>query len=71
MARAALKLSVRELAKNADCTANTISRVEGGAEALASTIDAIQVALEKAGAEFLGDGGVRLRPKPPRRGSHD
>ena len=67
MARAALGWSVRDLATKADVSANTISRIETGADAKGSTLDAIRQALEDAGVEFTnGDSyGVKV-PKPPR-----
>ncbi|MEO0682487.1 MAG: helix-turn-helix transcriptional regulator [Pseudomonadota bacterium] len=65
MARAALKLSVRELAAICDVSHNTISRIENGADARISTMNALQAALEAAGAVFIpengGGAGVRLR----------
>ena len=53
---------VRELAEKAGVTANTVTRIENGADAKQSTIDALQRALEAAGIEFTnGDQpGVRL-----------
>ena len=62
MARAAVGWGVRELAKKAGVTANTVTRIENGADAKQSTIDALQRALEAAGIEFTnGDQpGVRL-----------
>lgn len=65
MARAALEWGVRELAAKAGVTANTITRIEKGADAKASTLTAIRRALEAAGIEFTnGDAlGVNLRPK--------
>ena len=62
MARAAVGLGVRELAKKAGITANTVTRIENGADAKQSTIDRLQRALEAAGVEFTnGDQpGVRL-----------
>jgi transcriptional regulator with XRE-family HTH domain len=62
MARAAIGWGVRELAKKAGVTANTVTRIENGADAKQSTIDALQRALEAAGIEFTnGDQpGVRL-----------
>lgn len=68
MARAATGLGVRELAALAGLTANTITRIENGADAKQSTLKAIQAALEGAGVVFLEPGqnvegghGVRLR----------
>jgi transcriptional regulator with XRE-family HTH domain len=62
MARAAIGWGVRELAEKAGVTANTVTRIENGADAKQSTINALQRALEAAGIEFTnGDQpGVRL-----------
>jgi len=62
MARAAVGWGVRELAKKAGVTANTVTRIENGADAKQSTINRLQSALEAAGVEFTnGDQpGVRL-----------
>ncbi|MDW9761666.1 helix-turn-helix domain-containing protein [Sinorhizobium meliloti] len=69
MARAAVGLGVRELAELAGVTANTITRIENGADAKQSTLDALRAALEKD-VIFLSDGettsggpGVRLRDR--------
>ena len=62
MARAALGWGVRELAKKAGVTANTVTRIENGADAKQSTMDRLQRALEAAGVEFTNSDqpGVRL-----------
>lgn len=67
MARAAVGWGVRELAAKAGLTANTVTRIENGADAKQSTIDAIRSALEANGIVFLDEGrcvdgglGVRL-----------
>jgi transcriptional regulator with XRE-family HTH domain len=62
MARAAVGWGVRELAEKAGVTANTVTRIENGADAKQSTIDALQRALETAGVEFTNgeQPGVRL-----------
>jgi transcriptional regulator with XRE-family HTH domain len=62
MARAAVGWGVRELAKKAGITANTVTRIENGADAKQSTMERLQRALEAAGVEFTnGDQpGVRL-----------
>jgi transcriptional regulator with XRE-family HTH domain len=62
MARAAVGWGVRELAEEAGVTANTVTRIENGADAKQSTMDRLQRALEAAGVEFTnGDQpGVRL-----------
>ena len=71
MARAAVGWGVRELAKKAGVTANTVTRIENGADAKQSTIDRLQHALEAAGIEFIqengGGPGVRLRKRPQKR----
>ena len=62
MARAAVGWGVRELAERAGITANTVTRIENGADAKQSTMGRLQGALEAAGVEFTnGDQpGVRL-----------
>src|SRR5271170_2525985 len=62
MARAAAGWGVRELAEKAGVTANTVTRIENGADAKQSTMDALQRALETAGIEFTNgeQPGVRL-----------
>ena len=65
MARVALGLGVRDLAKAAGVSPDTIARLERGEELKSRTVDAIQSALETAGVEFIaengGGAGVRLR----------
>ncbi len=65
MGRAAVGWSVRELARNAGVTPNTISRIENGGDALASTMERLQTALEDAGVIFIDADekgpGVRLK----------
>jgi transcriptional regulator with XRE-family HTH domain len=63
MARAALKWGVRDLAKNANITAATVSRIEAGRSSHASTLEVIRIAFESAGLEFISeeDGGVGVR----------
>jgi transcriptional regulator with XRE-family HTH domain len=62
MARAAVGWGVRELAEKAGVTANTVTRIENGADAKQSTMDALQRALEAAGVEFTNgeQPGVRV-----------
>jgi hypothetical protein len=63
VARAALGLGVRELAKLAKVSPDTVARLERGEELRERTVDDIRAALEAAGVEFTnGDQpGVRLR----------
>jgi transcriptional regulator with XRE-family HTH domain len=65
MARAALKLSVRELAKMAQVATGTIVRLEAGETLQPRTIDVIRLALEKAGVVFTNgdEPGVRLKKR--------
>jgi transcriptional regulator with XRE-family HTH domain len=71
MARAAAGWGVRELAKKAGVTANTVTRIENGADAKQSTIDRLQQALEAAGVEFIdengGGPGVRLKKRQQKK----
>jgi transcriptional regulator with XRE-family HTH domain len=63
MARAALNMGVRDLAKLAKVATGTITRLEAGEELKPRTVEAIQHALERKGIEFIGDEGVRVRRK--------
>jgi transcriptional regulator with XRE-family HTH domain len=65
MARAALNMGVRDLAKLAKVATGTITRLEAGEELKPRTVEAIRAALEKKGIEFINDGapGVRVRRK--------
>ncbi|SHI95823.1 Helix-turn-helix domain-containing protein [Ruegeria lacuscaerulensis ITI-1157] len=65
MARAATGLGVRDLAKAAGVSPDTIARLERGEELKPATVAAIRATLEAAGVEFIpengGGVGVRLR----------
>ena len=70
MARAALGLSLQDLAESAGLSEKTIRRIEAngkGASASVKTIDAIKTALEAAGIEFIGTPddrpGIRINTK--------
>jgi transcriptional regulator with XRE-family HTH domain len=67
MARAAVGWGVRDLAKAAGVSADTVSRLERGEDILPRTLAAIRNALEAAGVIFIdqnGNGpGVRLRER--------
>ena len=58
MARAGLGLGVRDLAALAQVSPNTITRFERGEQLQPRTVQAIQAALEGAGARFTDDGTV-------------
>ena len=53
MARAAVGWGVRDLAKKAGVTANTVTRIENGADAKQSTMDKLQHALEAAVEKYM------------------
>ncbi|WP_091300549.1 helix-turn-helix domain-containing protein [Gemmobacter aquatilis] len=65
MARAATGLGVRDLARLASVSPDTIARLERGEELRAATVEAIQAALEAAGVDFIPEngGGVGVRLK--------
>lgn len=64
MARVAVGWGVRELAKAAGVSPDTVARFERGEELRERTVEALRSALEAAGVEFIpenGSGpGVRL-----------
>lgn len=72
MARALLQIGVREAAAAAGIAPNTVSRVENGADAKSSTMDALRVVYEARGVVFVQPGGtvpgpaVCLAAKGPR-----
>ena len=63
MARAATGLGIRDLAKRAGVSPDTIARLERGEELKSSTVEVIRTALEAAGVEFIAEngGGVGVR----------
>ena len=65
MARAALKLGVRELAAKAGVSTGTVVRLEKGLGVHARSMEAIETVLKDAGIEFIeengGGPGVRLK----------
>jgi transcriptional regulator with XRE-family HTH domain len=70
MARAALGWGVRDLAKHAGLSANTVSRFENGFGAMVDTLARIQETLETTGIVFIpadehAGPGIRLRNMPP------
>jgi transcriptional regulator with XRE-family HTH domain len=70
MARAALKIGVRDVAALAKVSPATVTRIESDQPANTSTLAAIRMALESAGVIFIdqnGEGpGVRLRKEEPK-----
>lgn len=64
MARAALSLGVRDLAKLAQVSPNTVTRFERGEKLQPRTVKSMRAALETSGVMFLdengGGAGVRL-----------
>lgn len=67
MARAALGLAIADLAKMAGMSTNTVVRFETGKELKQSTVEELQIVLERAGIEFLnaGEAGVGVRFAKP------
>ena len=69
MARVALGLGVRDLAELAKVSPDTVARLERGEPLKERTVDAMRIALETAGVEFIpengGGAGVRLRKAVP------
>jgi len=67
MARAALGWGVRDLAKVAGVSVDTVSRLERGEDLLPRTLAAVRSAIEAAGVEFIaengGGPGVRISRK--------
>jgi DNA-binding LacI/PurR family transcriptional regulator len=65
MARAALQIGIRDIAKTAKVAPGTISRLEAGEELKPRTVEAIRHAFEKAGVAFTNgdEPGVKLRKK--------
>lgn len=67
LARAAMNVSLKEVAQAVGVTPNTISRIENGSDPKVSTLDALKSFYESVGVTFLpddGDGpGVRFRAK--------
>jgi transcriptional regulator with XRE-family HTH domain len=65
MARVAVGWGVRDLAREAKVSTDTVARFERGDELKERTVDALRGALEAAGVEFIpengGGAGVRLR----------
>lgn len=63
MARVGLGIGIRDVARLAQVSPNTVARFESGATLLPRTVETIQRALEEQGAEFTnGDApGVKLR----------
>ncbi|AWB48398.1 transcriptional regulator [Gemmobacter aquarius] len=69
MARAATGLGVRDLAKFAGVSPDTVARLERGEELKPSTLAALRAALTAHGATMLEDDGqagpgVRYKPGP-------
>lgn len=67
LARVALGWGVLDLAKEANVSTQTITRLERGENLRPSTLNGIQRVLENAGIEFIAEngGGVGVRFKKP------
>jgi transcriptional regulator with XRE-family HTH domain len=76
MARAALGWGVRDLAARSGLTPNTVDKIENGADARKSTMDALENTLRNAGITFVdgnysGSGGPGVRLSRPTESSLD
>jgi transcriptional regulator with XRE-family HTH domain len=58
MARAALGMTLRELATAADISVNTLSRIEGDGNVTSRTLTKVQDILAASGVVFRRDGSV-------------
>lgn len=58
MARAGVGWTVRDLAREAKVSPDTVVRFETGDPLRERTVDAMQMALEKAGIVFIAEDGV-------------
>ena len=69
MARAALKMSVIDLAMAAKVSPGTVVRMEAGEELKERTVEAMQRAFEERGIEFTnGDApGLRVKTVAPKK----
>ncbi len=68
LARTALGLGVRDLAKAAGVSPTTVARFESGLGVHSGTLQRLQKVLEDGGVTFLGDddamgSGIRFRPR--------
>ena len=61
MARVAVGWGVRDLAREADVSPNTIARLERGELLKDNTVVLIRTALERAGVEFINQNGIVFR----------
>jgi len=67
MARVALGLGVRDLAKKAGVSPDTVARLERGESLRESTVNVVKAAFEREGLEFISEngGGVGVRFSKP------
>ncbi|MDL2410945.1 helix-turn-helix transcriptional regulator [Rhizobium calliandrae] len=73
MARVALGWGVRDLAKSAKVSPDTIARFERGEHLRSATIESIKMAFEMAGIEFIDEngGGAGVRFAKPKADASD
>lgn len=68
MARAALGMSMRELAAAAGVSVNTLSRIEGDGNVTSRTLAKVQAILARSGVVFRRDGSVSVGQVPLKEG---
>ena len=66
MARVALGWGIRDLAKHASTTAQTVTKFENGGNVTVDTLRKIQAALEQAGITWVPENGGPAGVRPPR-----
>jgi transcriptional regulator with XRE-family HTH domain len=64
MARAALDLSIDQLAEKVGLSHVDITRIEDGTDGDGASRDRLKAALEEAGIEWIEEDGVRYRGSP-------
>ncbi len=65
MARVALGWGVRDLARQADLTAQTVTKFENGGNVTLETLEKLKSALENAGITWVPENGGPAGVRPP------
>lgn len=70
LARALLGWGIRDLARKAGVSTETVARFEAGEELKPVTVAAIRQALDTAGVEFIAESGGGAGGRLKKRGEH-